>query len=271
MGMFHLRLTTPHPLTAGVLQRLTRDEAVTNLTVQSAVSLRPVGDLLCCDVAREATDILLQDLRALGLHEEGGIAVTEIKASPSRNAMVAERVAPGAPDDSVVWDVVVDEAESSSRGSWSFYAFLTLAAMIAAVAVITDSSILVVGAMVVGPEFGAVSALAVGLAQRRPRLARRSLLLLLRGFALAIAITAAAGALAAGLGWLDAGIVQAARPLTGFIWRPDRWSVVVALLAGCAGVLSSTAGRSNALVGVFISVTTVPAAGDFALALATGA
>jgi uncharacterized membrane protein len=33
-------------------------------------------------------------------------------------------------------------------------------------------------------------------------------------------------------------------------------------------VLSQTAGRSNALVGVFISVTTVPAAGDLALSLA---
>ena len=46
---------------------------------------------------------------------------------------------------------------------------------------------------------------------------------------------------------------------------------MVAVLAGCAGVLSQTAGRSNALVGVFISVTTVPAAGDFALSLALGA
>jgi hypothetical protein len=47
--------------------------------------------------------------------------------------------------------------------------------------------------------------------------------------------------------------------------------VVVAVLAGCAGVLSQTAGRSNALVGVFISVTTVPAAGDLALSTAVWA
>jgi hypothetical protein len=40
------------------------------------------------------------------------------------------------------------------------------------------------------------------------------------------------------------------------------------VIAGCAGVLSQTAGRSNALVGVFISVTTVPAAGDLALSMA---
>ena len=45
---------------------------------------------------------------------------------------------------------------------------------------------------------------------------------------------------------------------------------MVALLAGGAGVLSLTAGRTNVLVGVFISVTTVPAAGNLGLALALG-
>jgi uncharacterized membrane protein len=42
------------------------------------------------------------------------------------------------------------------------------------------------------------------------------------------------------------------------------------VLAGIAGVLSLTASKSGALVGVFISVTTVPAAGDMALSLALG-
>jgi hypothetical protein len=88
------------------------------------------------------------------------------------------------------------------------------------------------------------------------------------GFVLAIALTALAALLARAVGWIDVGDVTGDRPLTGFIWRPDRWSVVVAVLAGCAGVLSQTAGRANALVGVFISVTTVPAAGDLALSLA---
>ena len=71
-------------------------------------------------------------------------------------------------------------------------------------------------------------------------------------------------------GWISIEDVEGPRPLTGFIWRPDLWSAVVAVLAGCAGVLSQTAARSNALVGVFISVTTVPAAGDLALSLALG-
>ena len=122
--------------------------------------------------------------------------------------------------------------------------------------------------MVVGPEFGVVAALAVGLAARRPNLIKDSARLLVQGFVVAIAITAVLALIARTVGWIDLSDVTGPRPLTGFIWRPDKWSAVVAVLAGCAGVLSQTAGRGNALVGVFISVTTVPAAGDLALSIA---
>jgi uncharacterized hydrophobic protein (TIGR00271 family) len=73
-----------------------------------------------------------------------------------------------------------------------------------------------------------------------------------------------------GLGWFGPELLAMDRPQTGFITRPDRWSVVVAVLAGIAGVLSLTSARSGALVGVFISVTTVPAAADMAVSLALG-
>jgi len=116
-----------------------------------------------------------------------------------------------------------------------------------------------------------VAALAVGIALGKWGLTASSLALLVKGFLLAIALTMVAALLARAVGWIDITDVAAARPLTGFVWRPDKWSAVVAVLAGCAGVLSQTAGRSNALVGVFISVTTVPAAGDLALSLAVWA
>ena len=49
------------------------------------------------------------------------------------------------------------------------------------------------------------------------------------------------------------------------IYTPDKWSFIVALIAATAGVLSLTSRKSGALTGVFISVTTVPAAGNIAL------
>lgn len=52
---------------------------------------------------------------------------------------------------------------------------------------------------------------------------------------------------------------------------PDGWSLVIAVLAGVAGVLSLTSSKPSALVGVFISITTVPEVGAIGLTLAVGA
>ncbi|GAA0618641.1 DUF389 domain-containing protein [Kribbella sandramycini] len=250
------------------MDQLVGDARVTNVVVLAGAARRPAGDVVHCDVTREATSDILAWLKEQGVYDDGSVALSAVDAAPSRNAWETERAAPGAPDDAVVWDAVVDQAFAETRGSWAFYAFLTLATMIAAIAVVTDSAILVVGAMVVGPEFGVIAALALGLALHKTTLVSGAAVLLLKGFLVAIVLTVAAALLARAAGWIDVGNITAARPLTGFIWRPDKWSAVVAVLAGCAGVLSQTAGRANALVGVFISVTTVPAAGDLALSVA---
>jgi uncharacterized hydrophobic protein (TIGR00271 family) len=269
--MMSLRLIVPPDRTDQVVCTLTEDPRVTNVVLLRGSAVRPSGDLVQCEVTREAVSDLLGWLRGCGIYDEGAVVVTDVAAAPSQNARATERAAPGSPDDAIVWDAVLDNAYGEVRGSWSFYAFLTLATAIAAVAVVTDSSILVVGAMVVGPEFGVVAALALGLAAGRLGLIKSSIWLLVKGFAVAITITVLLALLARTVGWVHLADVAGERPLTGFIWRPDKWSAVVAVLAGCAGVLSQTAGRTSALVGVFISVTTVPAAGDAALSLALGA
>lgn len=105
---------------------------------------------------------------------------------------------------------------------------------------------------------------------RRPSVARQAGVSLVVGFGLAIALTTLAVLAGRALGWFGTEVLTTPRPETGFITAPDRWSVVVAVLAGVAGVLSLTSAKSGALVGVFISVTTVPAAADMAVALALG-
>lgn len=266
--MLQLRLVVPPECREAIEAFLVDDPRTTNVVVLPDAARDPRGDAVLCDVAREGASDVLARLRELGLDDRGTVAIAEITASPSERARAAERAAPGNPDDGVVWDVVNDAAHEAVRPSWTYYAFLTLATMIAGIAVVLDSPILVVGAMVVGPEFAVVSAVAVGAALSERRLVLTGMRLLVLGFAFAIAVTAAFGLLAAAVGWVDAAALTRPRPQTGFIWKPDRWSFVVALLAGTAGTLSLTAGRSNALVGVFISVTTVPAAGNLALAVA---
>lgn len=268
--MLSLRVAVPARLTAAVLDVLD-DDAVAQVTLLRGASIAPEGDVVEAELAREAADRVVEALCDLGVAEAGALSLTELVAAPYERAARSAEAAPGASDDGVLWRVIEETAEADSHGSLSYLTFLVLATALAAVAVITDSPVLVVGAMVVGPEFASVAAMAIGLARRRLDITLRSLRLLVAAFAVAIAVVTLASWVGVQAGWVTQEMVTRDRPLTGFIWHPDRWSFVVALLAGAAGVLSVTSGQKNALVGVFISVTTVPAAGNLALALATGA
>ena len=98
-----------------------------------------------------------------------------------------------------------------------------------------------------GPEFAPLAGLAVALVHARPSIARSAGQALVVGFTVAIALTTAAVLAGQALGWFGREVLSTERPETGFITAPDRWSVVVAVLAGIAGVLSSTSAPRAAL------------------------
>jgi uncharacterized hydrophobic protein (TIGR00271 family) len=244
---------------------------VSSIAVVRGGSLKPQGDLVLADVAREAANDVVEQLRRLGVHEEGTIHLEPVQAWLSRAGWEAERLAPGRGADSVVWVDVVQRSYEDSETNWSFMSFMVLATLIAAIAIVLDSPILVVGAMILGPEFGPVAALGVALVQRRRRLLLRAVRALVLGFATAVAVTFALAELVRVLGWIGVDDVTGPRPATDFIYTPDRWSFVVAVVAAPAGVLSLTSARVGGLTGVFVSVTTIPAAGNLGLGLAFGA
>jgi uncharacterized hydrophobic protein (TIGR00271 family) len=188
--------------------------------------------------------------------------------TPFRAADRLEASAPGHPDDAVIWEAVEAQAEAGAIPTVSFHVFLVLAVALAAIAVITDSAVLVVGAMVVGPEYSAVAAASAGIALRRWDVFGRGLRLLVFAFAFAIAVITLIAVVGRAIGFVSLEDITRPRPNTGFIWHPDQWSFVVALLAGAAGTLALALSKTATMVGVFISVTTVPAAGNLALGLA---
>jgi uncharacterized hydrophobic protein (TIGR00271 family) len=266
--VIHLRLAVPSDLCAGVLAFLDSLASAHNVVHLPGASHDPDGDLVLADVAREDTSVVIERLRELGLEERGSIVTIEIAASVSDRARAAERAAAGSPADAVVWEQVEARTSESAALSGSYLVFMVLATMIAAAGIVTDSIILIIGAMVVGPEFGPLAGICVALVQRRPALARRSLVALVGGFALAIALTYAAVVALRALEVLPDSIGTHAETL--FVSDPNRYSVIVALLAGIAGMISLTTAKSAALVGVLISVTTIPAAGNVSVAAAYG-
>ena len=177
----------------------------------------------------------------------------------SASARKAERDVPGDPADSVVWEELLSRTREESTLNGLFVAFLTIACLLAAIGVVTDSQITIVGAMVVGPEFGPLAALAVALVRRDRRLRRRSILALAVGFPIAMGVTLAATFVVKFFGWMDVVSLESLHEVD-FVYKVGPISFVVALLAGAAGMLALVSSKSAALVGVFISVTTVPAA-----------
>ncbi|AIS00016.1 DUF389 domain-containing protein [Streptomyces glaucescens] len=269
--MLHLRLIIPAGRTDAVVGLIENTVGTTHLVVLPDAARDPAGDVVMCDVAREAADELIEGLRAFGLDECGSITAENVDLTLSRRAEEAERAAPGEAADAVVWDQLAEATHEESTLSVTYLAFITLATMIAACGVVLDNAILIVGAMAVGPEFGPLAGLCTALVQRRPRLALRSLIALLAGFAAAMLVTAGFSYFMDAVDLFSAEAVDAERPNTNFIYRPDWFSFVVAVLAGCAGTLSLTSAKSGALVGVAISVTTVPAAANAAVAFSYGA
>ncbi|GAA2940532.1 DUF389 domain-containing protein [Streptomyces enissocaesilis] len=268
--MLHLRLIVPADRTDEVVSTVEKTVGTTHLAVVPGAARDPAGDLVMCDVAREAGDDLINTLRGLGIDECGSIAVENIDLSLSARAHRAEKEAPGEAADAVLWEQLSDATHEESTLSVTYIAFLSLATMIAACGVVLDNAILIVGAMAVGPEFGPLAGFCTALVQRAPRLAWRSFIALIVGFAVAMAVTVAFSLFMDATGLFTKDMLDAERPNTGFIYAPDWLSFVVAVLAGAAGMLSLTSAKSGALVGVAISVTTVPAAANAAVALVYG-
>lgn len=269
MVVLHLRVIAPPDLTEDVVALVEGSPACVHLTVSPGAARSPDGDLVQFDVAREAANGVLDHLRGLGVPERGSVSAEHVDLALSTRAAEAEAAAPGHEDDAVVWDELDARTADDATMTWAFLAFLALATQLSGISALLDQPILLIGAMVLGPEFGAVAAICFGVMRRdvaRIAMAARTLVV---GFTAAIAITLVCAAVSRGLGWITPEMLDERR-LTTFIIHPDRWSFIVALLAGVAGILSITAGKSSALIGVFISVTTVPAAGNIAVAIALG-
>jgi uncharacterized hydrophobic protein (TIGR00271 family) len=260
--MVHLRIVSPPDRTEAVLEVLDCTPSVINVIVMRDAARRPHGDVVLCDVAREDASVILQDLKGLKIHEDGSIALELVDTSLSRYAEEAEKHAAGAPADAVVWEEVEHRTNESVELSGVFLVFMVLAALIAAVGIFLNSAILIVGAMVVGPEFGPIAGFCVAAVQRRRDLALRI------GFPLAIAATYLATLVFKATGITPEAFSGADHALANVIASPDFFAAFVACCAGAAGMLSLSTAKSGALIGVLISVTTIPAAANIGVAAA---
>ncbi len=160
------------------------------------------------------------------------------------------------------------EARTHSRPLGRYMALMGVAAVLAAIGVITDNPILIVGAMAVSPDLLPICAACVGFVGGRLRLARRSLATLLLGISFTWLVSAAVAWLLQLTGILTGDFQVHDAALHG-LNHIDYSTVLVALAAGIAAMLSFET-RAAAAVGVAISVTTIPASALFGVSLGLG-
>jgi uncharacterized hydrophobic protein (TIGR00271 family) len=268
--MIHLRVVSPPDVTGSLMPALRTEPAVLNLTMLPGAVSNPDGDAVHFDVLHGAANDVIRRLREMGLEERGSIVMenvdTSISARADRVMGRQGRFQQFAP----VWAEV--EARIGLEGSFppSWFALLVIAGLIGAVGILTNSEILIVGAMVVGPEYGAILSLAFGVDRRDWARVRRSVAALVIGFALAVAAALLMSLIIRWAGLEPRAYRLGLRPVSSLIDVPNWFSFIVAVLAGIVGVVSLTEARSSTLIGVFISVTTIPAASDIGVSMAYG-
>jgi uncharacterized hydrophobic protein (TIGR00271 family) len=266
--VLHLRIITPPELTASVLHELAAERGVTHITADRDAASEPPGDLVSCDVVRASANRLIERLRSTGVVERGGITMTELETVISAAASSAQAEIPTPEIDTIVWEELSARTSDESRFSVTFGALMMLAGIIAAIAIMTNNPVLIVGAMIVSPDYGPMAALTVAVVDRAFGRARTSFRALAIGFAMAALVALLITLAARGLGRVPAAYLAGQRPLTGLLIGPNLGAFVVAFVAGAAGIVALARARSGAVVGVAVSITTIPAAANVGVAVA---
>ncbi|WP_299537084.1 DUF389 domain-containing protein [uncultured Streptomyces sp.] len=268
MDMIHVRAVSPPDLTDRIVALLAADPCVLNLIVQPGAARNPDGDSVACDVLSGAANRVLDGLREASLDRRGSLVVETVDMAFPGRAEENGRRALGPLAFAPVWEQVEARIRDEARYPPSFYLYLVVAGLIGSVGIVTNSQILIVAAMVVGPEYGAIVSVALGLDRGDRPTVRRGLRALGTGFLLTIAVTFLFSLLIRGFGFESHAFRAGLRPVSDLINTPNFFSFAVATLAGVVGIVSLTEARTSALLGVFISVTTIPAAAAIAVSVA---
>ena len=240
-----------------VAERLHDIEGVRRVRIEQVY--RAEHSIVMAHVAHDACDRVIHHLESLGVSQDD-LTLTRVEElgggfSPQRAT-------------SLIWADVVGLAGSNARLIGRYLALMAVAGAIACYGVIDASAILIVGAMAVSPDLLPITATAVGVVGRAPRLIGRALLTL----AVGMAVTAGVAALIAfgqnQLSLLPANFDLGASILKGLV-HVDNETIVVAFAAGIAGMLAFET-RASSGVGVAISVTTIPAAAYLGVATGLG-
>jgi uncharacterized hydrophobic protein (TIGR00271 family) len=214
------------------------------------------------DVEPHAADEVVEAISALGIGVDDYVLTRVEVVAPLRRPRGDDVI------EGFAWVEVLGQARANSRPLARYLALISVAAVIAALGVITSSGILVVGAMAVSPDLLPICATCVGIVGRRRELTARSAFTLTLGLSLVVVVAAVLSTLLEVTGLLPSGFKVTASSLHTLA-ETDYSTVLIALAAGIGAMLSFET-RASAAVGVAISVTTIPASAFLGVAIGAG-
>lgn len=157
---------------------------------------------------------------------------------------------------------IIEEISGGSEPGFRFYALLATASLIAAFGLISNSTAVIIGAMLVSPLMTPIIGIALGVVIGRPHLAGTSMRSVVLGVILAIIFAALIGYLPLEL---------AATPEMLSRTKPTILDLMVAVLAGFAGAYAMIDEKlSPALPGVAIATAIVPPLSNTGICIALG-
>ncbi|MBX0348966.1 MULTISPECIES: TIGR00341 family protein [Haloarcula] len=267
MRLVHLSVPTGKREAAlGVLD----DEGI-DYVVSDETSNRDIAAVVSFPLPTNALEPVLEALREVGIDDDAYTVVVDANTVISRQFEALEdRFAEEEDEDRIAREELTSKANDLAPSLPTYAIMTVISAVIATAGLLLDSPAVVVGSMVIAPLIGPAMTANVGTVVDDQELFVRGVKLQAVGLLLAI-VSATVFAVFV----RTANVIPPLAEVTsvGQIRErvaPDFLSLVVALGAGAAGVISLTSGVSTALVGVMIAVALIPPAATVGIGIAWG-
>lgn len=241
--------------------------------VDSVICMRGVEiggrDVVTAYVHREAADEVLKRLRAFHAWGRGELFIINVDlVVRGESEFVDTAEEEPEEEDTMAWELILARARGEGRLSWWYLTFMALAGLLAVVGLIADIPAVIVGAMAISPDLSPVNAMAVALAARLFHRSLRGLRTLILGLGVAVLVSVLATWFFETTGVVENGVAAVNEAMTTFVSVIDGFTIIVAITAGIAAMVAFIVDQGRTVVGVAISVTTIPAAAYIGIALA---
>jgi len=246
------------------------DEGI-GYVVTDETSGRDIAAVVTFPLPTNAVEPVLESLREVGIDDDSYTVITEASmVISSEYDTLEERYAEEKDTELIAREELTAKAEELAPAVTNYVALTIISAVIATAGLLLDSPAVVVGSMVIAPLIGPAMAANVGTVVDDNELFVRGVKLQVLGLLLAIGSATVFAFMVR-----TANVVPPIADITTVDQvrervAPDFLSLVVAIGAGAAGVLSLTSGVSTALVGVMIAVALIPPAATVGIGIAWG-